>query len=767
MNLFDNIYFCLNVIYDLIYNKNSLICYKMNYINKKKITIGDIKKPNNFDYSSIINKKFKYIDKYDSNNIKRNYKKWNFYSTNNDNFNFLLTIGKYNNKKNINVNDHRRLEIINMKSLYILSELVINNNIKHIIIPIMNFDVKYSNIKNNYIYEFVDKCHDNDILYFSICDYINNKDSLYKYILKNKHNITNEQWDVIIFQVLYTIFEINNIYLKFKHGKLDLYSIKICYNDKNNYKYKIYDDTYIIPNVNFYIAISNFEHCNIFDNNIIDDPFYDICYFFNSLYKLLIKINEKENKNYFDYIIKYIKNIIPKNLLYKNKNIISNEYYINKDITPIFILKKNIFLSKYINNKTMSDGNNNNIVNKYSKTASKKNNINNNNNESITENTNSMTDEESNNTNKRLLANIKNKNNLKKTKYDDDLKIKNELLKLKKKLKKAKNNDNHGDIDPVMTELNMNNNNYNQNTVDNGNSYSKLFNQISSYNNNNEKYYNNNNDNNQKNNPIQITHQIPDDLFNQNINGVSLADLHNANNNNNMIPQMPSNNIIPQMPSNNMIPQMPSNNMIPQMPSNNMIPQMPSNNMIPQMPSNNMIPQMPSNNMMPQMPNNNMIPQMPSNNMIPQMPSNNMIPQMPNNNMIPQMPSNNMIPQMPNNNMIPQIPNNNMIPQMPNNNIEQQFQNDLGKMQYIPYGGNDNIDNTNNELVGGEKTNNYKKYELKKINDNKLVGGEKTNNYKKYELKKINDNKLVGGEKTNNNKKYELKKVDNNDFFFF
>ena len=142
----------INNLFNYFYNNNN-DCSKVLTINKSDLQDVDTIK---FTYkyrdesdkliSDILNGEMKMI----SSNLDEGqyYFKRNSSST----LPVTLVIGAYNNK-NENINDLSRKENVEISISYLLSDLVVNNITKHIVIPINNVDVKLSQIAdiiNNY-----------------------------------------------------------------------------------------------------------------------------------------------------------------------------------------------------------------------------------------------------------------------------------------------------------------------------------------------------------------------------------------------------------------------------------------------------------------------------------------------------------------------------------------------------------------------------------------------------------------------------------------
>ena len=155
----------INLLYDYIYNTNTLNCFIIEDIILGKISINDIKislidsslidEFENYEKNKndLLNTKFKLIN---STNLELNLKRYsNDYST-------LLKIKFYNNEKEID----SFISEINNDSLflYILSNLVLKKKTKHILLPIINLDISYDNIKH---------IINNDIIYKKFQDLIN------------------------------------------------------------------------------------------------------------------------------------------------------------------------------------------------------------------------------------------------------------------------------------------------------------------------------------------------------------------------------------------------------------------------------------------------------------------------------------------------------------------------------------------------------------------------------------------------------------------
>ena len=87
-NMYDNIDYCLNLLYESIYNSKTDECYTFNTINKKEIILDDIKKSDNFNFTDVLTGKIKKMGIY---NNRLHYKKDGTYP-------YTISIGFINKK---------------------------------------------------------------------------------------------------------------------------------------------------------------------------------------------------------------------------------------------------------------------------------------------------------------------------------------------------------------------------------------------------------------------------------------------------------------------------------------------------------------------------------------------------------------------------------------------------------------------------------------------------------------------------------------------
>jgi len=356
---YSNIDFRLNTLYDYVYNDNNTECYTIKPISKQNISLIDLKEPEDFDYSSIFeNCSIKFIE-YSNHRV-------HFKRTSDTTYPCTISIGKYETEKN--VDDLSNPELMNIATMYILSELVINDKIKNILLPVMYFDTtikELSKINENMAISLKDQFNNDDKLYCLITEHYFKMESLRTFINNNK-DISLEQWKSICFQVLFALYKITERLPNFRHNMLNIDSIKI-YRKKENKStremFRLKKDNYEILTAGLEIKITDFdksyikgyqtnpdetinnivsddENIEINTNNIEEDnPYYDVYYFFNKLSLYLHKINY----NILPELQKFFDSVLPK-----------QENNIHNILIPINIIKNNIFFENFLENEEIN-----------------------------------------------------------------------------------------------------------------------------------------------------------------------------------------------------------------------------------------------------------------------------------------------------------------------------------------------------------------------------------------------------------------------------
>ena len=158
-----------------------------------------------------------------------------------------------------------------------------------------------------------------------------NGGDLLEYIRKNNSEMTLKEWRVILFQILSALSVIQTKYPGFRHNDLKANNIllqNISSRNKNKkFKYKINNNTYIIPNIGLQIKIWDFDFACIADIvenkkvnaewtnkiniNFKKNRYYDIHYFFNTLTRKGFFPQFYTAPEIPDKIKKFVKRIIP------------------------------------------------------------------------------------------------------------------------------------------------------------------------------------------------------------------------------------------------------------------------------------------------------------------------------------------------------------------------------------------------------------------------------------------------------------------------
>jgi hypothetical protein len=234
---------------------------------------------------------------------------------------------------------------MNKVMTYLFSDFVIHKETKHILMNVMNFDVKYSEIKyyiEKYLEEHIIKIlsKKDKIISVELREHYFKMETLEDIINNNDTKLSDDDIIVIIFQILHTLAVIQNKYPNFRHNNLDLKSIYCYLKDKKEktYEYIIDGHKFNVPNIGYEIKITHFDESiiiNEFDNeSIIDslktiDNTYDIKIFLNSL----LKINNISNeiKIFINDIMNNNNN--PKKLLFGNSRF--NSFRLSSELSDV------------------------------------------------------------------------------------------------------------------------------------------------------------------------------------------------------------------------------------------------------------------------------------------------------------------------------------------------------------------------------------------------------------------------------------------------
>lgn len=357
----------INLIYDYLYNLNSKNCFSFDKITLGKIGLDDIKLslPSdnqeekeywNKNKSDILNGRFKLIS-FDEKSYNILLKRYS------NQFPVNVKVSFYKKPKSINLME----EPINNDSLfsYILSQLVLAKKTKHILLPVINLDVNYSDIEN-----FTSDDSSNLIIKNGILNnYITDKCCLqlreHFFRTVNLEKYLSEHvcsYKGLLFQVIHTLAIIQKEFEGFRHNNLILSNI-LVYLKKSSESFVEYDgfknDKFFVPNVGFDIKITNFEHAvipkfyglsNMKNPNIKfadqHNPYYDLYVFLNDLLEGTTKMSSYSEGNKCDVETKkFLDRIIPPHIRGLNQNNFNKNMII---ANPIELLYDSYF-DEYIN----------------------------------------------------------------------------------------------------------------------------------------------------------------------------------------------------------------------------------------------------------------------------------------------------------------------------------------------------------------------------------------------------------------------------------
>jgi hypothetical protein len=335
----DNIETKINMLYDFIYSKSSQDHKNIKdfKIDEENISIDDIKiKFEGDDYDDILSElfsgKFKMIDFDETTNnlILKRYT---------DGLSIALYITPYNEHSSNKINEMNNNDCL---FSYILSSLVLSKKTKHIALPILNTDIKFSQMNDiikpyKEIYkkymEMIEKDKISDILSVRV------KENFFKSIqLSELLSSPNINIKKLLFQVIHTLAVLQKAYPGFRHNMLNPSNIYVYLKKDNNDIYEFNKKTYYIPDNNFEIKITNFFAANIpnmygSDYGSLNIPFFDdkndyfdLHYFLNHLLNIVDNMNEET--------IEFINKVIPEKYRAIKKK--PKDFYL-KELDELFI----------------------------------------------------------------------------------------------------------------------------------------------------------------------------------------------------------------------------------------------------------------------------------------------------------------------------------------------------------------------------------------------------------------------------------------------
>lgn len=376
----------INLIYEYLYNINSKNCFSFDKITLGKIGLDDIKismdsEEKQFyekNLDDILNSRFQLVS-WDEDSFQLLFKRYS------NQFPLNVKVSFYSNDKTINLMENP----VNNDSLfsYLLSQLVLANKTKHILLPIINLDVNFSLIE-----KFTDQDSSKSLIKSAILNgeisdkcclqlrenFFSNKKEAGKKDYNNLEEYLTSNicsYKGLLFQVIHTLATIQNEYPGFRHNNLLLKNILVyfkmdseTFTEYNGFK----NDKFYLPNIGFDIKITNFEHSVIpkfygmFNqkNPAIkfadqSNPYYDLFTFLNDLIEGTSKMSINNEGNKCDSETKkFLDRIIPPHIRgHNHKNFTKNMSIVN----PIELLYDSYFNefknkpSKILNDESLTN----------------------------------------------------------------------------------------------------------------------------------------------------------------------------------------------------------------------------------------------------------------------------------------------------------------------------------------------------------------------------------------------------------------------------
>ena len=381
----DNINYRIEFINKLLKNTNFESMVDLNNTDtevfESKSTINDIRTlipKKKYDFNHIISNiggKLLYIK---SGSTGHTFK--SIFPTENTEINYAVKVVAYPKRDNYgNVYNKKRPENAEIMMLKTLSYFVLNNQTPHIVLPIATFytalqpftTLSKSNIVNNKKYEqFLEKYKENEFYTDAsilISEWANGGDLL-DYLRKSSNKLTTKEWRVIFFQIISVLAVIQKKYPSFRHNDLKANNVliqKISINNNKNtqFKYKINNKEFYVPNIGLQIKLWDFDFASIpgivendkvsaeWTNRINVDnkknQYYDLHYFFNTLTRKGFISDFWDSKNISNKVKEFIKRIVPTkyregdNIAERGRLLLDIEY-----TTPDKILRDDPFFDK-------------------------------------------------------------------------------------------------------------------------------------------------------------------------------------------------------------------------------------------------------------------------------------------------------------------------------------------------------------------------------------------------------------------------------------
>jgi hypothetical protein len=288
-----------------------------------------------------------------------------------ENYQSHLSIGYFNSDSIQNMNTGI---LYNMAMMYMGSELVSNEKFRHIILPVMLFKIDYAKI-NKFIPNFKKlenkyMEHKDQNMYCMITEKYFNMVALDEFIFKNYKTFTSEDYSVLLFQIIFYLYKMQQRFKDFRHNNLNMKSIRVYVRKSNNddkmISYKVNDKIFLIPDRGFDIKVGDYDYSSTTD--YLTNPrasqdknmYFDLFIIFSYL-DIFFKKHDIKLPN---DILKFFEDILPYEIRVSKdslntKTVIPIKYknMSTHKTSPIMILLNNIFFKKYIKQEHKYDNN--------------------------------------------------------------------------------------------------------------------------------------------------------------------------------------------------------------------------------------------------------------------------------------------------------------------------------------------------------------------------------------------------------------------------
>ena len=247
---YDNIQYCMNILFDYYYGGDTGDCYNFDKIAMNSITIEDIKKQSSFDPTDVLKAGFTYKGVVGEKHMFVRKGVDTEYDT-------LVYFGKY--KKDTDRSSLTLRENNGSKISYILSELG-----PFIVLPVMNFDIASPDLAklNSSIAKIV---KNNAVIYVQVREHFNKLEPLSSFL---KGDVKPDNYyKIIIFHVLFALYKITKRHPTFLHNKLNLDSVFIHHRADidSMQQYDVNGVIFNVPSLGFEVKLDNFEDASIGD----------------------------------------------------------------------------------------------------------------------------------------------------------------------------------------------------------------------------------------------------------------------------------------------------------------------------------------------------------------------------------------------------------------------------------------------------------------------------------------------------------------------